>query len=51
MTLLDLKDLELHLWEAAHIITGPIEPYRVCLSPLFLRECPDEKIKIFQLKG
>lgn len=25
MTLLDLKDLETHLWEAAHIITGPID--------------------------
>ena len=24
-----------------------IEPYRVCRRPLFLRECPDEKSKIY----
>jgi len=23
------------------------EPYRVCRRPLFLRECPDEKTKIY----
>ncbi|RLL26458.1 benzoate 4-monooxygenase, partial [Acinetobacter cumulans] len=23
------------------------EPYRVCRRPLFLRECPDEKSKIY----
>ncbi|MFA0177572.1 hypothetical protein AB4472_20755 [Vibrio lentus] len=25
MTLINLKDLEAHLWHAAHIITGPID--------------------------
>ena len=23
------------------------EPYRVCRRPIFLRECPDEKTKIY----
>ena len=33
-----------------HIELGYIdvfEPYRVCRRPLFLRECPDEKTKIY----
>ena len=37
MTLLDLKDLETHLWEAAHIITGPIDAsdYKTYIFPYF----------------
>ena len=31
------------------MVTGFVqsEPYRVCRRPLFLRECPDEKSKIY----
>lgn len=43
MTLLNLKDLEAHLWEAAHIITGPIDAsdYKTYIFPIlfFKRIC------------
>ena len=51
MTLLDLKDLETHLWEAAHIITGPIDAsdYKTYIFPIlfFKRICDvyDEELE------
>ncbi|MEN3968891.1 class I SAM-dependent DNA methyltransferase [Acinetobacter sp. BWR-L5] len=51
MTLLDLKDLEIHLWEAAHIITGPIDAsdYKTYIFPIlfFKRICDvyDEELE------
>lgn len=43
MTLIDLKDLEAHLWQAAHIITGPIDAsdYKTYIFPIlfFKRIC------------
>ncbi|AQP36672.1 MULTISPECIES: type I restriction-modification system subunit M [Vibrio] len=43
MTLIDLKDLEAHLWHAAHIITGPIDAsdYKTYIFPIlfFKRIC------------
>ena len=56
MTLLDLKDLETHLWEAAHIITGPIDAsdYKTYIFPIlfFKRICDvyDEELEKRQLK-
>src|SRR5690606_41739905 len=58
MTLLDLKDLETHLWEAAHIITGPIDAsdYKTYIFPIlfFKRICDvyDEELeKAFKETG
>lgn len=43
MTLINLKDLEAHLWHAAHIITGPIDAsdYKTYIFPIlfFKRIC------------
>ncbi|EJK2993922.1 putative type I restriction enzymeP M protein [Vibrio cholerae] len=43
MTLIDIKDLEAHLWHAAHIITGPIDAsdYKTYIFPIlfFKRIC------------
>jgi len=43
MTLIDLKDLEAHLWHAAHILTGPIDAsdYKTYIFPVlyFKRIC------------
>ncbi|MDX7986049.1 SAM-dependent DNA methyltransferase [Xenorhabdus sp. 12] len=43
MTLISLKDLEAHLWHAAHIITGPIDAsdYKTYIFPIlfFKRIC------------
>ena len=43
MTLIKLKDLEAHLWQAAHIITGPIDAsdYKTYIFPIlfFKRIC------------
>jgi len=43
MTLIKLKDLEAHLWHAAHIITGPIDAsdYKTYIFPIlfFKRIC------------
>ncbi|WP_445428008.1 N-6 DNA methylase [Alishewanella sp. HL-SH05] len=43
MTLINLKDLEAHLWHAAHIITGPIDAsdYKTYIFPVlfFKRIC------------
>lgn len=43
MTLIHLKDLEAHLWQAAHIITGPIDAsdYKTYIFPIlfFKRIC------------
>lgn len=43
MTLINLKDLEAHLWQAAHIITGPIDAsdYKTYIFPIlfFKRIC------------
>jgi type I restriction enzyme M protein len=43
MTLITLKDLEAHLWHAAHIITGPIDAsdYKTYIFPIlfFKRVC------------
>lgn len=43
MTLVNLKDLEAHLWHAAHIITGPIDAsdYKTYIFPIlfFKRIC------------
>ena len=43
MTLITLKDLETHLWHAAHIITGPIDAsdYKTYIFPIlfFKRIC------------
>ncbi|WP_312734174.1 type I restriction-modification system subunit M N-terminal domain-containing protein, partial [Escherichia coli] len=44
MTLINLKDLEAHLWHAAHIITGPIDAsdYKTYIFPiLFLKRICD----------
>lgn len=39
MTLIQLKDLEAHLWHAAHIITGPIDASEALLvGPLSVAE-------------
>ncbi|MBB1486522.1 type I restriction-modification system subunit M [Oceanospirillum sediminis] len=51
MTLIKLKDLEAHLWHAAHIITGPIDAsdYKTYIFPIlfFKRICDvyDEELK------
>ena len=51
MTLINLNDLESHLWHAAHIITGPIDAsdYKTYIFPIlfFKRICDvyDEEIK------
>lgn len=51
MTLIKLKDLEAHLWHAAHIITGPIDAsdYKTYIFPIlfFKRICDvyDEEFK------
>ena len=34
MTLITLKDLEAHLWQAAHIVTGPREIQKALLVTL-----------------
>ncbi|MDP2487499.1 type I restriction-modification system subunit M [Pseudoalteromonas marina] len=43
MTLINIKDLEVHLWHAAHIITGPIDAsdYKTYIFPIlfFKRIC------------
>lgn len=43
MTLINLKDLEAHLWHAAHIITGPVaaSDYKIYIFPtlFFKRIC------------
>ena len=43
MTLINIKDLEAHLWHAAHIITGPIDAsdYKTYIFPIlfFKRIC------------
>ena len=43
MTLINLRDLEAHLWHAAHIITGPIDAsdYKTYIFPIlfFKRIC------------
>lgn len=44
MTLIALKDLEAHLWQAAHIITGPIDAsdYKTYIFPiLFFKRISD----------
>lgn len=44
MTLINLKDLEAHLWHAAHIITGPIDAsdYKTYIFPiLFFKRISD----------
>lgn len=51
MTLISLKDLESHLWQAAHIITGPIDAsdYKTYIFPIlfFKRICDvyDEELE------
>ena len=51
MTLIKLKDLEAHLWHAAHIITGPIDAsdYKTYIFPIlfYKRICDvyDEELK------
>ncbi len=51
MTLINLKDLEAHLWHAAHIITGPIDAsdYKTYIFPIlfFKRICDvyDEELE------
>lgn len=52
MTLISLKDLEAHLWHAAHIITGPIDAsdYKTYIFPVlfFKRICDvyDEEFEV-----
>lgn len=47
MILLDLKDLEIHLWEAAHIITCPVDAsdYKTFIFlNFFFKSIYDEKL-------
>ena len=46
LNLPDGSGLDLVKHVSQHYPKTPIEPYRVCRRPLFLRECPDEKSKI-----
>ena len=52
MTLINLKDLEAHLWHAAHIITGPIDAsdYKTYIFPiLFFKRICDVYDEEFEL--
>lgn len=57
MTLISQKDLEAHLWHAAHIITGPIDAsdYKTYIFPIlfFKRICDvyDEEFSAMEKVG
>ena len=36
-----------HMIDDLSLALTEYEPYRVCRRPIFLRECPDEKTKIY----